>query len=123
MGYDSRHLTTLVSHAAHHLHAVVGNVATTLLDVSGTPKMLFSNSALSHVNGSTMVALARGFIEQGCPDLPCLHVHALEEDETVLYFTVLDERHVFVVIGKAKDELRVQDFVERLKGLLPAAAG
>lgn len=117
--YDSRQLTLIVSHAAHHLHAVTGNIATALLDTSQQPKMLFSNSALSHISGHKMVTLARDYATQTTETLPRYYKHSLESD--VLYFTVLDDRHVFVVIGQQHDEGRVQEFNERLKMLLPTA--
>jgi len=120
MTYDSRRLAMLISQAAHHLHAVVGNVATALLDVSQAPRMLFSNSALTQINGGQMVAIARDYATLGCEQPPCLYKHPLE-DGLILFLTVLDTQHVFVVVGQPQDEIRVEDFAERLRLLLPAA--
>lgn len=121
MLHDSRRLTIIVSQAAHHLHAVVGNVSTALLDIGESPRMLFSNSALAQVGGKTLTALACEYMAIGCDSYPCLHIHHSEDDNMVLYLTVLDTRHVFVAIGRASDEFRIRDFIERLKHLLPGA--
>lgn len=118
MAYESKQLSMLVSHAAHHLHAAVGNVATALLDTSENPKLLFSNSALSQVSGHELIGMARQYGEQ-TTNYPVLHTHQEFEPGLNLFFAVLDELHVFVVVGKPQDEIQVQEFVERLKKLLP----
>ena len=120
MLHDSRRLTIIVSQAAHHLHAVVGSVSTALLDVGDNPRMLFSNSALAQVGGKTLTALAHDYVSIGCESYPCLHMHVFDDDDRVIYLTILDTQHVFVVIGGTGDEMRIREFVSRLTHLLPA---
>ncbi len=116
MQQDSKQVSLIAAQAAHHLHAVVSHIATALLDVTDE-RILFSNSALSHLNGSTMLNLARHYLTKSNSPLPALHV--LEHtDHQHVYFIVLDQRHVFVVIGKAQDNPRIQEFSQRLGRLL-----
>ena len=118
MEYDSKQLSLIVAQAAQHLHAVVSNIATALLEVGeGSDRILFSNSALTHINGSTLLNLARHYLAQTHPHFPCLY--RLDYAEAMrVYFIVLDEKHIFVVIGKAQDESRVEAFSQRLGHLL-----
>ncbi len=124
ISHDSRHLSMIVSHAAHHLHAVVGHCSTALIDTSGPGRFLFSNSALSHLNGKAIFDDAQHYaqLEIDHGSYPSLHMHDVDGD-TRAYFSVLDDRHVFVIVGRPSDELRVQAFNERLKHLLPSVVG
>lgn len=116
MRYDSNQLSLISAQAAQHLHAVVSHSATALLDVT-KERILFSNSALSYLNGSTMLNLARLYLAKTEATAPALYTIP-HTDSLTLYFIVLDSCHVFVVIGKAQDELRVKDFSQRLGHLL-----
>jgi hypothetical protein len=124
MQYDSRQLTLLISSASHHLHTLAGNVATALLDTQGSGRVLFSNSALSQVDGTALLSLARDYAERTLSGQLGFYKHSLAEDpELVLYFTVIDERHVFIVVGHEQDEWHVTEFNERLNRLLPEVMG
>jgi hypothetical protein len=113
--YTSKQLTMIVARAAHHLHASVGGISTALLDIQGNGKILFSNSVLGEVHGSTLVTLARDLTPS---TYPAVYQHTYNE-YTAIYFVLLDSRHVFTVIGKAQDAMQVEDFTDRLKRLLP----
>ncbi|MFP4322273.1 MAG: hypothetical protein ACLFTK_07460 [Anaerolineales bacterium] len=120
--YDARQLMMIVAHAARHLHATVRNCSTALLDTHGKGHILFSNSALSHMNGDSLLQAAQHYAHLGCETPPCLHTQDPEAD-TRAYFIVLNGRHVFVIVGRPTDELRVQAFHERLTKLLPSSVG
>jgi|GEM_PF-5318973 len=121
MAYNPKQLATIVSHASHHLHAVSRGMATTMLDTSETPRMLFSNSALTQVSGQTLLSVARQHVP--CEDPPpCFFTHNLEDSDRVIYVVTLDEKHVFLAVGAKQDELLVEEFILRLKKLLPRIA-
>lgn len=121
MEYDSKQLSLIVAQAAQHLHAVVSNIATALLDVGeGNERVLFSNSALRYINGYMLSNLARHYLAHHQSDYPCLY-SLNYADDLFVYFIVLDSRHVFAVIGKAQDSTRIEEFSQRLGRLLPTS--
>jgi len=121
MAFESRQLAMIVGQAAHHLHVVVNHIATALIDTGGNGRMLFSNSALSYVDGGTLTALARDYVKRSAEQLPCIYTHTVENLGMLLYLLVLDDRHVFAIVGTNKDEMLIQEFNERLARLLYGA--
>lgn len=115
MTIETTKLKLTLAQAAHHLHAVTGNIATMLIDTRG--RMLFSNSALSYVDGTTLSSIAKDYAGLNCDALPCTYIHTVNSDVN-LYLTVIDGIHVFIVVGSPRDEMRVQEFNERLRPLL-----
>lgn len=117
---NAKRLALLISQATHHLHITVGGMATALFDVSGTGRVLFSNSALAAIDGRTLITLATQYQSLGCVAPPCVHSQDFDEpDDTRVYFILLDEKHVFVIISRPQYDEHVQSFIERLKNLLP----
>ncbi|MBZ0306867.1 MAG: hypothetical protein K8I82_12430 [Anaerolineae bacterium] len=115
---DSKPLALIVAQAAQHLHAVVSNIATALLEIEdGSDRILFSNSALTYINGSTLLNLARHYLSQPHPYFPCLYCLDYAES-MMIYFIVLDYKHVFAVIGKTQDAAQIEAFSQRLGQLL-----
>lgn len=118
MAFDSRRLVLVVGQAAHHLHMRITHVATTLLDTSGHGRMLFSNSALSYIDGRTLTRLASEDVKKTAEKLPCLYTHPLKNPAKQLFMLVLDERHVFAIVAHPHDEPLIQEFKESLNHLL-----
>jgi len=118
MSHDARHLTLLISRASQHLQSRYARMATALIDISDRPRMLFSNSALSRVGGEKLFELARQHSQKEGQKTPYLAMSLLPEDNSAVFFVVLDERHVLVIIGSEADQETVQVFYEKLQALL-----
>jgi hypothetical protein len=118
MSHDTRRLTLLVSRASQHLQSRYSRMATALIDISDRPRMLFSNSALSRVGGEKLFELARQHSQKEEQKTPYLAMTLLPEDNSAVFFVVLDERHVLVIIGSEADQETVQVFYEKLQALL-----
>ncbi|MCC7451917.1 MAG: hypothetical protein IT324_31205 [Anaerolineae bacterium] len=106
-------LTQVLSQAVIHLHNALGPLGTALVDRYGT--LVFSNNALHYVSEKTLVQLAADFA--AAPGT--VQRHTLGPVTAIT--AVLDQRHMFVVVGKQLEDGTVNRFLTSLRQVLPPA--
>lgn len=108
-------LTKVLSQAVIHLHHALGPLGTALVDRYGS--LVFSNNALHYVSEKTLAQLAVDFVEGAAPGA----VQRRAIGNVTVIATALDDRHIFVIVGKQLEDGTVNRFLTNLRQVLPAA--
>ncbi len=108
-------LTQVLSQAVIHLHNALGPLGTALVERYGS--LVFSNNALHYVSETTLAQLAVDSVGEAAPGVVQRHTLG----NVTAMTTVLDDRYIFVVVGKQLEDGTVNRFLTNLRQVLPAA--
>lgn len=112
MNSHEKALENVVSQAVLHLHVELSRVGTALVD-RRERNILFSHNALQYVDERMLGRMADLSLSSG-PGI----VHEYRLDGLTVFTEALDERHVFMVLGKQIEAKPVNRFLSQLRNIL-----